>query len=321
MAARSPSPNLRAVLFALAAFGVFATHDVIIKILGGTYAPPQILFYSVLLSFPLVMLSLMRDAEPGTLIPVHPWWILLRTVTAVLTGVSAFYAFTVLPLAEVYAIIFASPLLITIMAIPVLGEVVRLRRWVAVLIGLGGVLIVLRPGQAELELGHLAALVAAVCSSVSSIIVRRIGREERSVVLILYPMMGNFLTMACLLPFIYQPTELNDLGLLGLLAVLAWLAQRLLIAAYQTGEAVIVAPMQYSQILWAAFYGILFFDEGIDTATMIGSAIIIASGLYIALRESRADRSGQPVLQTQSRPEMGILPRISTLLRLKSRRP
>ncbi|WP_300018569.1 DMT family transporter [uncultured Roseobacter sp.] len=314
------NPNLKAALMALTAFGLFASHDVIIKILGGGYSPVQIVFFSVLFSFPLAMLYLLRDATPGTLIPVYPWWMAARTVAAVITGFCAFYAFSVLPLAQVYAILFASPLLITVLAIPILGEQVKLRRWIAVAVGLTGVLVVLRPGQAELELGHLAALVSAICGSFASIIVRKIGREERTVVIMLYPMMANFIVMAALLPLVYQPMPLADLGKLGIIAILAWTAGRFLIAAYNNGEAVIVAPMQYSQILWATMYGLLFFDEQPDRNTIIGSAIIIASGLFIVLRESRSEESEQPVLRTRSRPETGTTPRVSPFLRKDKRR-
>lgn len=306
--------NTRGAVYALIAFGIFSTHDVIIKVLGGGFSPVQIVFFSVLFSFPLATLYLMRDKTSGTLIPVHPYWMAARTIAAVVTGVSAFYAFTVLPLAQVYAIIFASPLLITILAIPVLGEVVRIRRWAAVFVGLCGVLIVLRPGQTDLGLGHLAALAAAIGGAFASVIVRKIGREERTVVIMLYPMMANFIVMAAMLPLVYEPLPLADLGRLACIAVLAWTAGRFLIAAYNAGEAVIVAPMQYSQIIWATFYGFFFFDETPDIGTAIGSAVIIASGLYIVLRESRSNESETPVLRTRSRPETGTTLRIGPML-------
>ena len=299
------SSNARGALIALLAFAVFSTHDVFIKILGGTYSPIQIVFFSVLLSFPLATLQLMRDATPGTLLPRHPWWMLVRTVAAVATGFSAFYAFSVLPLAQVYAILFASPLLITILSVPILGETVRLRRGLAVLVGLAGVFVVLRPGSTELELGHAAALTAAVGSSLASIIVRKIGAEERPVVLMLYPMVGNFVVMGALLVTVYQPMPIADLGMLAIIAICAFVAGLLVIAAYRAGEAVIVAPMQYSQILWATLYGMLFFGETPDGATILGAAIIIASGLYIVLRESRSDESQTPVLRTRLRLETG----------------
>jgi drug/metabolite transporter (DMT)-like permease len=304
--------NLKGAALALVAFGIFATHDVIVKFLGGQYATFQIVFFSVLLSFPLVMLMLMRDTTRGTLIPVHPWWTALRTVAAIITGSSAFYAFSVLPLAEVYAILFAAPLLITVMAIPILGEVVRWHRWMAVAVGLVGVLVVLRPGSQDLGLGHLAALTAAVCGALASIIVRKIGREERSAVLMLYPMMANFLVMASILPFVYKPMPIEHLGLLGLLSAMAFAGGLLVIAAYKSGDAAIVAPMQYSQILWASAYGFFFFGETLDQYTLVGAGIIIVSGLYIVLRESIAGIStNRPIQNSRPRPETGTSPRSS----------
>lgn len=316
------TPNAKGALFALGAFGVFSTHDVFIKVLGGSYSPIQIVFFSVLLSFPLATIMLMRDATPGTLIPKHPWWLALRTLAAVATGISAFYAFSVLPLAQVYAIIFASPLMITILAIPVLGERVRLRRWVAVLVGLAGVIVVLRPGSTELTLGHAAALTTAAAGAIAAIVVRKIGAEERPVVMLLYPMVVNFIVMAILLPLVYVPMPINHLGMLGVVAAFAWIANRMIITAYQNGEAAIIAPMQYSQILWASVYGFAFFGEVIDLNTAIGAAIIIASGLYIVLRESGAGNSeNTPVLRSRSRVETGTTPRVSLIMRATGRTP
>ena len=316
------SPNAKGALLALLAFGIFSTHDVVVKILGGVYSPFQIVFFSVLLSFPLATVMLMRDAKPGTLVPKHPWWLALRTGAAVATGVSVFYAFTVLPLTQVYAILFATPLLITILAIPVLGEKVRLRRWMAVLIGLAGVLVVLRPGQTELSVGQLAALVAAVGGALASIVVRKIGNEERPAVMLLYPMVFNFVLMALVLPFVYVPMPIEHLGLLAVIATFAWIASRLVIAAYQSGEAAIIAPMQYSQIVWASIFGYIFFGEVIDGATAAGAAIIIASGLYIVLRESRSGNSeNTPVLRTRSRSETATTPRVSLFMRIAGKTP
>ena len=316
------SSNAKGAIFALLAFAIFATHDVFVKILGAVYSPIQIVFFSVLFSFPLATVVLMRDAKPATLLPRHPWWMALRTGAAVTTAVSAFYAFTVLPLAQTYAILFAAPLLITILAIPVLGEKVRLRRWFAVIVGLSGVLVVLRPGATDLTLGHAAALVAAISGSVASIIVRRIGADERPIVILIYPLMANFVLMGGALYFVYIPMPIHHLGLVALVALFAWVAGRFVISAYQAGEAAIIAPMQYSQIIWAALFGALFFDETIDQMTLLGASIIIASGLYIVLRESKAnDTSVTPVLRTRSRHETGTYLRAGPVLRLIGRHP
>ncbi|WP_201155638.1 DMT family transporter, partial [Rhodobaculum claviforme] len=294
--------NLRGALFALAAFAVFASHDAVIKALGGTLSPVQILFFSTLFGFPLVGMMLMRDRTDGTLVPRHPWWVALRTLSAVVGALAAFHAFTTLPLAQVYAILFAAPLLITVLAIPILGERVRLRRGLAVLVGLAGVMIVLRPGSADLEVGHLAALAAAVFSALSAIIMRKIGAEERSVVLIIYPLMANFLLMGALLPLVYVPMQMAELGAAAVIAGLGFVGMLLVIGAYRAGEAVAIAPMQYSQILWATLWGLVFFDEVPDAATLLGAGVVIASGVYIVMREGRAGASRtRPVLAARSR--------------------
>jgi S-adenosylmethionine uptake transporter len=308
------SDNLKGAALSLAAFGAYATHDVVVKLLGEDYTAFQIMFFSGLMGFPLVTMMLMGDRRDGTLIPRHPWWSILRSVSAVTTGVMGFFAFSVLPMATCYAIFFAMPLLITLVAIPLLGEKVGIRRGIAVIVGLCGVLIVLRPGGGDgFSIGHLAALGAAVTGALTSVIVRKIGQEERSVVLMLYPMVLTFFAMGAVMPFVYEPMPVEHLGLTAVMAFLGMVGGLGIIAAYRAAPAVIVAPMQYSQIVWAALYGWLFFDEGVDLYTAVGSAVIIASGIYIVLRESTPSISqNRPVLENRSRWEIGTLPRISS---------
>ncbi|MCB2125935.1 MAG: DMT family transporter [Rhodobacteraceae bacterium] len=313
--------NFRGAIFALLAMGIFATHDAVVKHLGAAYSPFQIVFFASLLSFPPVAVIMLNDTREASLRPRHPGWVLFRTVLTVVTGVSAFYAFSTLPLAQVYVILFASPLLITILAIPLLGEKVRARRWAAVIVGLLGVIIVMRPGQAELSLGHLAALTAAVCGATASVIVRKIGADERSVVLLLFPMVGNFIVTGLAMPYVYRPMPLADLGLMAVIAAFGLTASFLVILAYRAGEAAIVAPMQYSQILWATAYGYLLFDEAPDRATILGAGVIIASGLYIVFRETRAGASAhRPVIEARGRTETATTPKSSVLQRLFSGR-
>ncbi len=306
--------NLRGVLLALAAFGLFATHDVFVKFLGAKFAPFQIVFFSVLLSFPLVTLMLMRDATKATLIPVHPWWTALRTLAGVMSGAAAFYAFTTLPLAQVYAILFAAPLLITVLSIPILGERVGPHRWGAVVVGLVGVLVVLRPGATSVSLGHLAALTAALASALAAVVIRKIGKDERSAVLLLYPMMANVVVMGATLPLVYVVVTGTDLAMFAGMATLGFVAGLCIIGAYKAGDAAIVAPMQYSQILWAAAYGVAFFDEFPDLWTWAGAAVVILSGVYIVLRESLVGISATtPVTRTRSRQDTGAVPPVASL--------
>ncbi|MCO4824126.1 MAG: DMT family transporter [Amylibacter sp.] len=310
---------LRGILLSLLAFAVFATHDVFIKYLGAHYSAFQLIFFSSLLSFPLATLMLMRDSTAGTLRPVNPGWIALRTLSSSMGAICAFYAFSVLPLAQVYALIFAMPLLITVLSIPILKEKVSVHRWSAVLIGLAGVLVVLRPGSSEFTLGHAAALAAACFAALGSVILRRVGRQERSVVIMLYPLLTNFVVSGIALSWVYKPMPIEHLGMVGFIALFAFVAGLLLIAAYNAAEAAIVAPMQYSQIIWATLFGYFLFSETIDTPTLIGSSIIIASGLYIVFRESSGKSANTPVLRTRQRSHSPGAMRVSFFLRRKKK--
>ncbi|TXB68264.1 DMT family transporter [Paracoccus aurantiacus] len=297
--------------------GVFATHDVIIKLLGAHYPSLQVLFFSSLLSFPLVSLILMQERTPGTLRPNRPGWVALRAVCAMGSGICAFYAFSVLPLAQVYAILFSTPLLITLLSIPILGERVGIHRWLAVALGLCGVMIVLRPGGQTLEFGHLAALLAALCSATAGVVTRKLGGSERPLVLLMWPMLGNLLITGAGLSIAYTPMQLPHLAMAGMIAVLGLTGGFLSIQAYRVGEAAIVAPMQYSQIIWATIYGWFIFGESLDRPTVIGAGVIISSGLYIVWRESsRGAGSNRPVIASRLRPDTVTTPKSTLLQRI-----
>ncbi len=308
---KKTSASGRGAGLAMLAYGVFATHDAVIKTLGAHYAVFQIIFFSVLFAFVPVMVMLLVDRSEANLRPKHPWLVTARTVTMMTSMVCAFYAFSVLPLAETYALLFATPLLVTALSVPLLGETVRLRRWIAVFAGLVGVLVILRPGYSELTLGHAAAITAATASAFSGIIVRKIGAEERSAVLILFPMLANILFMALALPWVYVPMPLADLGLMASVGLLSMVAQLCVIGAFRAAPAAMVAPFQYSQIIWAVPFGFFLFGDVPDIWVAAGTLIIVGSGLFVVWRENRAEVSETaPVSSTRNaRPDAGPMPR------------
>ncbi|WP_102223937.1 DMT family transporter [Acidimangrovimonas sediminis] len=307
--------NVKGTLLALLAFAIYATSDAVVKWLGARFAPEQMLFFSQLMAFPLLTLMMVRDTTDSNLRPRHPWWVAIHTAAQVLGGLGSFYTFSVLPLAQAYSILFSMPIMITLLAIPVLGERVGRHRGIAIVVGLIGVLIVLRPGVSSLSLGHVAGLFSAFASALSAVIMRRIGGVERSTVLLIFPMLGNVILMGAALPLVYKPMDLIDLGAAASIAVMTFLAMVVLIAAYRLGEAAVASSMQYSQILWAVVFGDLFFHERLDGWTGIGACVVIASGLYIVLRESRGQASeNRPVLSARSRFITGIMPRLGALL-------
>ena len=280
------SPTVTGALCALAAFGLYALNDITVKYLGTDYSPVQILFFSGMAGFPLVVLQMMADKKGGSLRPVLPGWTAVRMVIVAFNGLLVSYTFATLPLSQSYAIFFMMPLFICLLAVPMLGEKLDLPRGLAVLAGLIGVLVVLRPGGEPLQWAHLTALLGAGFGALYYIILRRTGGVERMAVILLYPMMAQVIVVAALLPFFYQPMSALHLGLTGLMALEAFAGTLLIVVAYRLAPAVVVAPMQYVQIIWATIFGVILFDEHLDLMTALGIAIIIAAGLFILLRAS-----------------------------------
>lgn len=304
--------NLKGIFLSLAGFAIYSTHDVFIKFLGGFYSPFQILFFSVLFSFPLVNFFIIGNPRTGSLWPHHPFQMTLRVVATSVSGFCAFYAFSVLPLPQTYALLFLTPIFITLLSIPVLGERVGIHRGGSVLVGFIGVLIVLQPTTSTLTLGHLLGIIAAVGAAVNSLITRKIGQKEKTAVMLLYPLFGNFILMGLCLPFVYVPMPTLHLGAIALVSCLGFLAMFCIVGAYKASNASVIAPMQYSQLLWAGFYGVLLFNDDITISFIVGATLIIASGLYIVKREWKQTKSLQPVLGNGNfRPDVGLRPRFA----------
>jgi len=253
----------------------------------------------VLFSFVPFTLFLAVDRTERSLRPRLPGLVALRCLFTAAGLLSVFYSFQNLPLAEVYSLLFSAPILITLLAIPILGERIKLIRWIAILLGMAGVLVVLQPGAGSLSVHHLAALMAAICVACSSIVTRKIGAREHSVTLVLYPMLTNVFVSGVIMSNSYVPMPGELLAKLALIGVLSVIAQTLMIYAYRISEAQFVAPMQYSQMLWALFFGAYVFGEEVSQSTLMGSAIIVLSGLLFIWRELVASVT-QPVLNTRN---------------------
>lgn len=292
------STMLKGVGFALLGFSVFSLHDALIKSIRGIPVFETV-FFVVLFSFVPFTFFLAIDTRRRNLRPRLPGLVALRCLFTITGLLCVFYAFGVLPMAEVYSMVFAAPILITLLAIPILGERVRLFRWFAILLGMLGVLIVLRPGSSSLSLGHLAAIGSAVCVACTSIVTRLIGSREHSVILILYPMLSNVVITGIATAFVYVPLPGDIMAKLCGIGLLSVTGQSLMIQAYRESEAQFVAPMQYSQMLWALIYGTFVFNESIDNTVLAGSGVIILSGLLFIWRELVASVR-QPVLRTRN---------------------
>ncbi len=283
-----PKPsNLNGALLGLLGMGLFAVSDITVRFLGEGYDPFQIIFFAGLMSVPLIAGFAMADPTPGPLRPVLPRLMALRCGVVAVNGFLGTFAFANLPLAQAYAIFFTMPIFIALLSALFLQERIDLVRGAAVLAGLVGVVAALDPGRATLGWAHLAALVGSVTGAANYVIIRRTGGQERTVVMILYPLMLQLATAAMVLPFVYAPMPLRDLGLTAMMATAAFAGYFAIIAAYRRAPGIVVAPMQYSQIIWAAIFGALLFDESMSMHTVLGTGVIIASGIVIVWRQDR----------------------------------
>lgn len=285
----SPAPsNLQGAALSLAAFAMFACVDMSIKFLGAGYSPFQIIFFVNMMAVPIAVVYAMAERTEAGLRPRKPGLMALRCAAVLLNAMAGTYAFSVLPLAQCYAIFFTMPIFIALLSIPVMGEKIDLPRGLAILAGLGGVVVALDPGTATLQWGHLVALLGAMVGAANYVIIRRTGDAERPVVLQLYPILTQLVVAGLLLPFSYVPMPGRDLVLTGFMAAAGFAGYLFVIAALRRAPGIVVAPMQYSQILWAAIFGALLFGEAMTAPTILGVVIIVAAGVVIVTRQDRA---------------------------------
>lgn len=279
------SSPLKGVLLGLAGFGLFSMADATIKFLGGTYHPVQIVAFASLFTLPLIGLLWLKDG--GSVRPVHPWLMAIRTVALIGNALLVTYTFTVLPLAQAYTIFFTLPLVLTLLAWPLLGDRVDAVGGVAVVLGLVGVVVALNPGRVEFGMGHVAAILGMLLAAVHYLIVRKTGGAESNVTMLLYPVAGQALAAFLILPGRYVPMPLADLATVASISVTGMAGTLLMFAAYRAAPPVVVAPTQYSQIAWAAVFGALFFAEPMTASTAIGMVIIAVAGVLVVMRQER----------------------------------
>ena len=278
---RGLTPVSLGVLCALGAMAAFSTGDALVKGLGGSLSTFEIGFFTTIFSFIPAALSKPREERWRDTFKLNrPMLMLVVACCRTLSAVLITYSFVTIPLAEAYCLVFLIPVLATILSVVVLKEEVSLSRWVLVVVSFLGVLLVVRPGFRELQLGHLTALICAIAAAISLTLIRLISGAERRVTLFALP---GLLTLAVnLIGLFVIGTKVPSLTLFGLLlvaGVLGGIGYMLQLKGVALAPASRVAPMQYSQIIWALLYGALFFSEFPDAISLIGLAIVIGSGV------------------------------------------
>jgi drug/metabolite transporter (DMT)-like permease len=283
------------------AFALFTVMDTTIKWLSAGYPVHELLFTNALFALVPVAVTTLRRGGLARLRTQRLHLHVLRGLLGMCGGFLGFYAYSQLPLADAYSIIFATPLLITALSVPILGESVGWRRWSAVAVGFVGVLIMLRPGVAPIGPGSIAALGAACFSAVAILLVRKLSATESTASIALYSNLTVVLIMATLLPLDGILPSLGDGLMMAAAGLIGGTALLILIGAYRRVPAALVAPFQYSQMLWAVLLGFLIWGDLPDPAKLLGAVVVAASGLFVVYRETALGRRPTASLHPNAR--------------------
>jgi drug/metabolite transporter (DMT)-like permease len=291
----------RGIGFALLSYACFSTADAMVKLSSAHFSVFQIAF--TLSVFALMPVLVLTRGHGGlrALRPTLPKLVLMRALLTSACALLVWQAFGMMPLADGYAILFASPILVTALSVPLLGEQVGWRRWAASGVGFLGVLIMIRPDFATVGLGHLFVLLGAGLGALSFIVLRKMGPHEKSAPILF----SLFFTIALVTaPFAFtsfvMPTA-GELFVLAMAGLLQGAGQTGLVLATRDAPAVIVAPFQYSQMLWAVLFGVTVFGDSPAPVLFLGLGIVVVSGLYTLWRETVRRR---PVTLTLGRGEV-----------------
>lgn len=275
---------LPAILLVVSAVVLFSLSDVLAKLLRESLPAVEIawLRYTVFAGFAALLAARgrfigLRSRRPG--LQSLRGLALLGSAMLFITGLGF------LPVAEATALSFVSPAFITALSIPFLGETVGVRRWAAVLVGLAGVLIVIRPGSDAVQAAAAFPLLSALCWAVAIVATRRMGTSERAETTLLWSAVLGLLALTAMVPFGFVPPGAGQIGIGLVLGVCSSVGQYLVILAYRRAAASMLAPFSYAQLLSSALLGYLAFGSVPDRTTLLGAAVIVLSGLYTAHRE------------------------------------
>ncbi|HZF25646.1 MAG TPA: DMT family transporter [Steroidobacteraceae bacterium] len=286
------SPRLRGITSMLLSVGFFAGMDALLKTLSHSYPSLEVSALRGAASLPFVVAVVLLRGNLRDLKPVRWPLHLVRGVLAIIMLTSFIYALRVLPMADAYAVFLAAPLIVTGLSVPLLGERVDWRRWVAIAIGLAGTLALLRPTAASLAtVGALAAVASALCYALSAITIRVLTRTDSTASMVFWFMAMLTVFAGILAAPSWVPIRSEHWPLLAGVGVLGAFGQHLVTEAFRHAPASAVAPFEYTALLWAVAIDWLVWAHAPGAGMLAGAAIIIASGLYLIHRERRDQRA------------------------------
>lgn len=277
------------VLFSLVAYLLYSCCDAIIKGFGTGLSPFEIAFWTSLFSFlPAIFTKPKGEHWRHAFQMHHPWLVNLRSLSGLIGNLAIIYAFTRIPLAEAYSIAFLAPIFVVALSVMYLGEKVSWQRWFFLAATFAGVLLVVRPGFRELQLGHLAAVLAALMGGISTTVLRKVAPVEKRVTLLGLPLGYVVLVNGVLMltiPGMFTWPTWEQFALLIMIGGLGGTGNILFIAATRRAPVSQIAPAQYSQIAWAIVFGAVFYAEFPDAIAYCGLAVVAVCGIMNVLSD------------------------------------
>ena len=278
----------RAIILMVLGVGCLSVNDALIKWLSSGLGVGQILGLRGILVIALYGTFIGHFKGFSAFRMANPKAHILRGGLLVISAYTFVTGLSLLPLADAFALSFAGPLFMVVMAIVFLGEKVGWRRWVAVSIGFLAVLIMLQPGSAAFQLAALLPLIAALSGAARDAFTRRMAAAETTHSILLSGTAAVTLGGFASLPFGWVMPSWSDGGILLATAIMQCCAHYLMIEAFRYGETSLLAPFKYSGLVWGLVLGFLVWGEFPNTHILFGAAVIIASGIYIAHREAKS---------------------------------
>ncbi|MCA8909112.1 MAG: DMT family transporter [Rhodospirillaceae bacterium] len=264
--------------------------DVLIKLSSEGIPVFEILFFRSGVALLVTLAVALARRGRQVLTANRPGLLLLRGVIGVVAASGFFAALSLMPIMDAYAIGFSGPLLITMLSALILAERVGVRRWAAVVVGFIGVLIVLRPGETGLagflNAGGAVACIGVLGYSLLMVLTRLAGKTDAAATMVIYSMAVMTAASALTLPFIFVAPTWGELAMLVALGLIGGGAHFLMAMAYQRAEASLLAPFEYTSLLWGLGFGWAIWGDLPDEYVIGGSALIIAAGLYVLHREA-----------------------------------
>ncbi|MFC3167056.1 DMT family transporter [Paracoccus fontiphilus] len=275
-----------AILLMCATSFIFALQDAFSRMLGSEYPPVLVVMlrYWVFALFVIAMVSRQPGGLRRAIRTRRPKTQILRGAILVVETTLMVEAFVRLGLVGTHAVFTAYPLLVAALSGPILGEKVGWRRWMAIGVGFVGILIILRPGSTELNLGAGLALVCALLFAVYGLLTRHVSRDDPAQVSFFWTGIAGAITVTVLGIGQWEWLDPADWIWMGLLCVCGLLSHWLLIRAYELAEASALQPFAYTQLAWVSVIGVLVFGEVLHMNVVIGTAIVVAAGLFTLWR-------------------------------------